>query len=184
MFSFQEGRNKEEIRDRKKEEYRYGKMRELLDDFPNLKVGGLLPDPNLKEKKVMVTETQEWTVVVFPRGQGHWRRVIRLDSTFNQSPLRQNMCGEERSVGQRGIWSSPSVDSPKLLFEFLPSPYEQLPDLSCFDSVEIIVESSNVSTNKSVNHSNGSPWLPYFPPKMRNCFSLLMSSVTATNCTY
>ena len=59
----------------KEGESTYGKARELLQDFPNWKVARLLPDPDLEEKKATITEMQEWTVVVFPSGQGHWRRV-------------------------------------------------------------------------------------------------------------
>ena len=57
-------------------------MRGLLEGFPDLKIGGLLPHPYPTEEKVTVTETQEWTVVVFSQGQGHRRKVIRPDPTF------------------------------------------------------------------------------------------------------
>ena len=44
---------------RKEGESTYKKAQELLEDFPNLKVGGLLPGPDPKEKKVTITEMQE-----------------------------------------------------------------------------------------------------------------------------
>ena len=42
------------------------KTHRLLKDFPNMKVGGLLPDPELRKEKGLITEILEWTVVVFP----------------------------------------------------------------------------------------------------------------------
>ena len=71
---------------RDKGEKEFKKVHNLLQDFPNLKVGGLLPDPTPKKDGVIVTETTEWTVVVFPRGQCHSRRLIRPDATFKKPP--------------------------------------------------------------------------------------------------
>ena len=45
-------RVKEEgYRERGKDEDRYERVCGLLEDFPNLNVGGLLPDPDLKRKR-------------------------------------------------------------------------------------------------------------------------------------
>ena len=44
------------------------KTRRLLKDFLNLKVGGLLPNPELKGEGETMFETLEWTVVIFPQG--------------------------------------------------------------------------------------------------------------------
>ena len=43
------------------------KTQELLRDFPNLKLGGLLPDPVPKESGEMKYEPLKWSVVVFPQ---------------------------------------------------------------------------------------------------------------------
>ena len=61
---------------RKEGESTFKKAQGFLEEFPNLIVGRLLPDLDPKEKKLTITEIQEWTVIVFLRGQGHWRRVI------------------------------------------------------------------------------------------------------------
>ena len=73
-FENEGGKRKEES-DRQKIEYE--KTHRLLRDFPNLKVGGLLPDPEPKREGETVYETQEWTVIVFPWGQGQGKKVIR-----------------------------------------------------------------------------------------------------------
>ena len=62
---------------------RYWKTQDLLKDFPNLKVGGLLPDPGPKAEGESVIETQEWTYIMFPCGQQRGRKVIRPDSRFS-----------------------------------------------------------------------------------------------------
>ena len=49
-----------------KERAKACEVKSLLDDFPNLKVGGLLPDPKIRPEGVVIQETTEWTVVVYP----------------------------------------------------------------------------------------------------------------------
>ena len=148
-------------------ESEYKKVRDLLKDFPNLKVGGLLPDPAVQKEGVVITETTEWTVVVFPRGQGHWRRAICPDASFNKPPLkgdwaRHPCCGTicavrsapvEETNRHRTLWASPAVKPDGSAFGMLPSFYGQLPELSCFEPKEVAVESPEVKFNKSVNIS-------------------------------
>ena len=74
------------------------KARVLLKDFPNLRVGGLVPDPEPKREGETVYEMQEWTIIVFPCGQGCGKKVIRPDSTYNRPPkegdwARHPCCG-------------------------------------------------------------------------------------------
>ena len=59
-------------------EYERVKMQELLRDFPHLRVGGLLPDPVPQEKEELCIQPLEWSAVVFPKYQGHGRKVIVL----------------------------------------------------------------------------------------------------------
>ena len=69
-------------------EQRYEQTRDLLKDFPNLKVGGLLPDPENSREGEMVYEMLEWTVIVFLRGQGQGKKVIHPGPVYN-SPLKE-----------------------------------------------------------------------------------------------
>ena len=55
-------------------------MCELLEDFANLKVGGLLPDQKRTEVSDAIPDHLEWRVVVFPRGQSPSKKVIRPES--------------------------------------------------------------------------------------------------------
>ena len=51
-------------------EYERVKTQELLRDFPNLKLGGLLPNPVPQEGKELKYKTLEWSVVVSPKNKG------------------------------------------------------------------------------------------------------------------
>ena len=42
---------------------KWREVKNLIDDFPNFKVGTLLPDPTVKPERVVVQVTLEWTVV-------------------------------------------------------------------------------------------------------------------------
>ena len=53
------------IKKEEKEQTKAWEVKSLLEDIPNLKVGGLLPDPKPKRGGVVVRETTEWTVVVY-----------------------------------------------------------------------------------------------------------------------
>ena len=55
-----------EIGKGKKERKRQENINDLLKDFQNLKVSGLLPDPIPGQEGITVKETTEWTVVVYP----------------------------------------------------------------------------------------------------------------------
>ena len=74
------GLEKEEEREERKEkEGVYNKMRKLQEDFPNLKVGGLLPDPLEAKLGDATPDPLEWTVIVFPQSYGPWRRWSSWD---------------------------------------------------------------------------------------------------------
>ena len=79
-----------EANKRKKEEKKSEHVSNLLKDFPNLKVGGLLPDPVPEGGGVPIKETSEWTMVDFPRGRGPWKKVVRPEPTFNKPPPERN----------------------------------------------------------------------------------------------
>ena len=72
-------------REKEEEEVKGRGVKSLIDDFPKLRVGGLLPDPTRKPEGVVIQETLEWTVVVFLRGRGRWRKVLCPDQTFQQT---------------------------------------------------------------------------------------------------
>ena len=128
---------------------------------------------------VTVTETSEWTVVVFPRGQGHWRRVIHPGASFNKPPLEGDWahhpcCGTictmrsmplRKPTGQGTCWSSSAVKADNSVFEMLSDSYDHLPELSCFEPIEVVVDSSEVMVNKSGNVKKDSSWL--FPTQRK-----------------
>ena len=62
----------------------------LLEDFPNLKAGGLLPDPGESKEKGALAKSLEWKVAVFPQGRGRSKKVIHLDSSFNHPPPEED----------------------------------------------------------------------------------------------
>ena len=94
--------------------------------------------------------------------------------------LRHDMCGAECSTekadGLRMVWTSTSINFPNLHSGFSSLHYEQLPELSCFDPVEVVVGSPNVETNKPINFSKEFQWL--FPAKKENCSSFLTNTIS------
>ena len=65
-----------DTRSRTKEETKSKEIKDLIKDFPNLKVRGLLPDPVTNKEWITIKETMEWTVVVFPRECSPWKKVV------------------------------------------------------------------------------------------------------------
>ena len=55
-------------------------------DFLNLRIGGLLPDPETPKEGEKMYETLEWTVIVFLCGQGRGKKVIRPGPEYNSPP--------------------------------------------------------------------------------------------------
>ena len=125
----------------------------VLKDFPNLKVGGLLPDPETKREGETTFETQEWRVIIFPRGQGYGRKVIHPDPSYNNPPkgdwAHHSCCGTVCTVRSAPLWNitdrerfgpAPPMNHPHLREQLSLSSYGQLPDSSWFDPVGIMVE--------------------------------------------
>ena len=70
----------------------------LLRDFPNLKVGGLLPDPEHETEKPKRMVTHEWTVIVAPREAELRREWEKMTAPFPEGPdergwVRHSCCG-------------------------------------------------------------------------------------------
>ena len=67
-----------------------------------------------------------------------------------QHDLHGAECSIEEAHGPRTVWTSPSINLPNLQLGCSSSPYGQLPDFSCFDPIEVVVELPNVKTNLSI----------------------------------
>ena len=70
----------------------------LLRDFPNLKRGGLLPNPEPEEEKPRRLVAHEWTVIVAPRDAKLCREWEKSAAPFPEGPdesgwVRHSCCG-------------------------------------------------------------------------------------------
>ena len=91
----------------KGKEAEYERRKRLLEGFPNLKIGGLLPDPDASKEKGTPVESLESTVVVFSTGarlleEGDSARLLFQPPTtggrLGQTPLLwDNMHGPKCS---------------------------------------------------------------------------------------
>ena len=95
----------------RRKEAEFLKTQELLRDFPNLKVGELLPDPDPKGRSLAQFLTQEWTVIMAPHelelqrgGRREREREGERDIAhyhFYDKPDEQGMISALRSTPSR-----------------------------------------------------------------------------------
>ena len=99
-----EGMAKKEERDKGGIGSMYERTCDLLEDFPNLKGGGLLLDPEVERGGKTMFKTQEWTVIVFPWGQGHGRKVTLPDQIRHTPKLRRKATGLDTLAAAPYAW--------------------------------------------------------------------------------
>ena len=85
-----EGRESGEEKEKGESNLEYERTHDLLKDFSNLKVRGLLPDSETRGNGESIFEMQEWRVIVFPWGQGRGKKVIHLDPSYNSPPKEED----------------------------------------------------------------------------------------------